>query len=259
MIQTQATVVEKTTIAPAWWQLTLTAPELPPPLPGQFLLLRCADRYSCYLRRPVFPVPVNQNHFSLLLRPDPDPGLAWLSARQPGDTLDVIGPLGSGFPLPRGVRHLLLVSDMPDIGPLLGQMGRAITAGMAVVLALGASRASRLYPVAALPPVVEFQAATLDGSLGYRGPVTDLLPDLLRWADLTCAAGSLTLYRTLHRQMEQARLRAEADFLYGLNADPRMACGVGACLSCTVNTDTGPKLACVDGPVFDLVELNLEL
>ncbi|MBE7554570.1 MAG: hypothetical protein HS126_26270 [Anaerolineales bacterium] len=259
MIQTQATVVEKATIAPAWWRLTLTAPELPPPLPGQFLLLRCADRYRCYLRRPVFPIPANQNHFNLLLRPDPDPGLAWLSARQPGDTLDVMGPLGNGFPLPKSVRHLLLVSDTPDIGPLLGQMERAIAVGVAVTLALGASRVSRLYPVAALPPVVEFQAATLDGSLGYRGPVADLLPDLLRWADLTCAAGSLTLYRTLRRQLEQARLRAEADFLYGLNAEPLMACGVGACLSCTVNTDTGPRLACVDGPVFDLVKLNLEL
>lgn len=259
MVQTQATLVEKATIAPAWWRFTLTAPELPPPLPGQFLLLRCADRYSCYLRRPIFPALVNRDHFSLLLRPGPDPGLAWLSARQPGDTLDVIGPLGIGFPLPKGVRHLLLVSDTPDIGPLLGQMERAIVAGMAVTLALGASRASRLYPVAALPPVVEFQAATLDGSLGYRGPVTDLLPDLLRWADLTCAVGSLVLYRTLRQQMEQARLRAEADFLYGLSAAPGMACGVGACLSCMVNTDTGSKLACVDGPVFDLVELNLEL
>jgi dihydroorotate dehydrogenase electron transfer subunit len=258
MIQTQATVVEKATIAPAWWRFTLSAPELPPPLPGQFLLLRCADRYTCYLRRPVFPVPANHNHFSLLLRPDPDPGLAWLSARQPGDTVDVIGPLGNGFPLPKRVRHLLLVSDTPDIGPLLGQMERAIAAGMAVVLALGASRASSLYPVGALPPVVEFQAATLDGSLGQRGPVTDLLPDLLRWADLACAAGSLALYRTLRRQVEHVRLRAETDFLYSLNADSWMACGVGACLSCLVNTDTGPKLACVDGPVFDLVELTLE-
>lgn len=259
MIQTQATLVEKVTIAPAWWRFTLTAPELPPPLPGQFLLARCADRYHCYLRRPVYPAPLIQNHFSLLLRPDPDPGLAWLSARQLGDTLDIIGPLGNGFPLPKGVRHLLLVSDTPDIGPLLGQMERALAAGLAVTLALGASRASRLYPVAALPPVVEFQAATLDGSLGYRGPVADLLPDLLRWADLACAIGSLAFYRTLRQQMEQVRLQAETDFLYGLNAAPGLACGVGVCLSCQVNTETGSRLACVDGPVFDLAKLNLEL
>ncbi len=256
MVQTQARVIQKETIAPAWWRLTLAAPDLPPLLPGQFLLLRCADRFTCYLRRPIFPIPLPQAQFSLLLRPDPDPGLAWLSARQPGDTLDVIGPLGRGFPLPKSVRHLLLVSDTPAIGPLLGQMDRAVAAGSAVTLALGGSRASTLYPVAALPPAVEFQAATLDGSLGYRGPVTDLLPDLLRWADLTCLVGTIPFYRAVYGQMVQVRLRAEANFLYGLVTDSPLACGVGACLSCTVTTVNGPKLSCVDGPVFDLTELD---
>jgi len=257
MVQTQVSVTQKETIAPAWWRLTLVAPELPSPLPGQFLLVRCADRLTCYLRRPIFPIPLPQAQFTLLLRPDPDPGLAWLSARQPGDTLDVIGPLGRGFPLPKNVRHLLLVSDTPAMGPLLGQMERAIAAGAAVTLVLGSSRASALYPVAALPPAVEYQAATLDGSLGYRGPVTELLPDLLRWADMTCLVGSTLLYQTVRRQMEQARLRAEANFLYGLVADSPLACGMGACLSCAVSTPNGFKLACVEGPVFDLTELEL--
>lgn len=257
MVQAQVKVIQKEIIAPAWWRLTLAAPDLPPLSPGQFLLLRCADRFTCYLRRPIFPAPLPQTHLTLLLRPDPDPGLAWLSARQPGDTLDVIGPLGRGFPLPKNVRHLLLVSDTPAMGPLLGQMERAITAGAAVTLALGGSRASTLYPVAALPPVVEFQAATLDGSLGHRGPVTDLLPDLLRWADLACLAGSPALYRTVRQQMAQVRLRAEASFLYGLVTDSPLACGVGACQSCTVATPSAFKLSCIDGPVFDLTELEL--
>jgi dihydroorotate dehydrogenase electron transfer subunit len=257
MIQAQANIVRKETIAPAWWRLTLAAPDLPSLRPGQFLLLRCADRFTCYLHRPVFPAASIEGHFSLLLRPDPDPGLAWLSARQPGDVLDVIGPLGSGFPFSKNVRHLLLVSDSASIDPLLAQMERALASGSAVTLVLGGSRASTIYPVAALPPVVEFQAATLDGSLGYRGPVSDLLPDLLRWADMTCAAGSMNLYRTIRQQMEQVRFSAEPNFLYGLIRDNWMACGVGACLSCVLPTTTGPKLACVEGPVFDLVELNL--
>jgi dihydroorotate dehydrogenase electron transfer subunit len=259
VLQTQVTIIGKETIAPAWWRLIVAAPQLPPLIPGQFLLLRCTDRFTCYLRRPIFPAPIDKHHFMLLLRPDPDPGLAWLSARQPDETLDVIGPLGSTFPLSKNVRHLLLVSDGPNIGPLLGQMERAIAAGAAVTLALGGSRAAAIYPVSALPPAVEFQAATLDGSLGYRGPVTDLLPELLRWADAVCAVGSLALYRTLRRQVEQTRLRAEPDFLYGLMTTNLMACGVGACLSCAVTTATGSKLACVDGPVFDLTELILDM
>jgi dihydroorotate dehydrogenase electron transfer subunit len=257
VIQTQITVVKKETIAPAWWRLTLSAPDLSPQLmPGQFLLLRCADRFTCYLRRPVFPSPMDDQLLTLLLYPDPDPGLAWLLTRQPGDILDVVGPLGTGFSLPNRLRNLLLVSDGQVIDPLLGQMSRAINVGVSVTLALGGSRNSGLYPVTALPPVVEFQAATLDGSLGHRGPVTDLLPSLLGWADAVCAVGSTKLYRALKMQLEKTRLRAEANYLFGLVKPYQMACGVGVCLSCVLETEAGLKLSCIDGPVFDLTTLE---
>lgn len=192
----------------------------------------------------------------LLLRPDPDPGLAWLSARLPGDMLDVTGPLGAGFPLPKTVRNVLLVSDVPTIAPLLGQLERALAAGIAVTLALGGSRAAALYPVTALPPSVEYHTATLDGSLGHQGPVTELLPDLLRWADLVCAVGSTSLYRALQRQTAEVRLQAERNFLYGLLSDSLLPCGVGACLGCAMITESGLKLTCVDGPVFDLTNVQ---
>ncbi|MBN1219527.1 MAG: hypothetical protein JXM69_11400 [Anaerolineae bacterium] len=257
MIHTQVTVVKKETIAPAWWRLTIAAPDLSPRLsPGQFLFLSCADRFTCYLRRPIFPAPIDDEHLTLLLHPNPDPGLAWLLTRTPGDRLDVIGPLGTGFPLPDSIRNLLLVSDSRAIDPLLGQLSRAVEAGVAVTLALGGSRASALYPVSALPPVVEYQAATLDGSLGHRGLVTDLLPNLLSWADAVAAVGSTGLYRALQAHAAQVRFRAEANYLYGLCLPYPLACGVGACHSCAVETKTGLRLACVDGPVFDLTLLE---
>jgi dihydroorotate dehydrogenase electron transfer subunit len=193
---------------------------------------------------------------TLLLYPNSDPGLAWLLTRRPGDTLDVIGPLGTGFPWTNHIRNLLLISDAQTVDPLLGQMARAINAGSSVTLALGGSRAAKLYPVSALPPEVEFQAATLDGSLGHRGPVTDLLLNLLTWADAVDAVGSLALYRALQTQAQQVRLRAGANYLFGLVTPYRLACGVGACMSCTLETSAGLKRACIDGPVFDLATLE---
>jgi len=56
--------------------------------------------------------------------------------------------------------------------------------------------------------------------------------------------------------METVRLRAEPDFLYGLLSGNPIACGVGACLSCTLSTPAGFKLTCLDGPVFDLAALE---
>jgi len=170
--------------------------------------------------------------------------------------LDVIGPLGTGFPLPKHIRSLLLVSDGQAIDPLLGQMSLALDAGISVTLALGGSRVSTLYPVSTLSPMVEIQAARLDGSLGHRGPVTDLLPDLLQWADAVCAFGSTPLYRSLQTQTGKIRLRVEAKYLFGLVTPYRMACGVGACMSCTLETKAGLKLPCVDGPVFDLAGME---
>jgi dihydroorotate dehydrogenase electron transfer subunit len=257
MIQTQALVVDKETITPAWWRLVLSAPELSPNLePGQFVLLRCGDHFTCYLRRPIFPQQLDEQQLSLLLRPVSDPGLAWLSARKVGDPLDIIGPLGVGFALPNTVRNLLLIGDSPMISPLLGQMERAVAAGVSVTLALGGSRAALLYPAAELPPAVEFQAATLDGSLGHHGPVTDLLPDLLRWADMACAVGSAELYQSLKTVTRSVRLVFQSGFLYGLVLDQVLPCGVGACFGCPVDTTRGLKFVCIDGPVLDLAEIS---
>jgi dihydroorotate dehydrogenase electron transfer subunit len=257
VLQTRVIIVERETIGPAWWRLVLDGPELAAQLtPGQFLLVRCADPFTSYLRRPIFPEPLNDGQLELLLRPTPDPGLAWLSTRQVGDELDVIGPLGQGYPLSSYVRNLLLVSDGQALSPLLGQMNRAVQAGLSATLLLGGQRAAALYPLDRLPPAVEVQLATLDGSAGHRGPLTALLPDLLCWADGVCAVGSISLYRALKDQVAAVRLSGEAGFLYGLVVEGLLPCGVGACLACTVPAIDGLRLTCVDGPIFDLMPLD---
>ena len=253
MIQFQAVIAQKERIAPAWWRLIFDLPDpLIQPVPGQFFLVRCGDLYDCYLRRPIFPQSLPNNQLSFLLRPHPDPGLAWLLARSTGDRLDMLGPFGTGFVLPDGVTNLLLISDSQWLAPLLGQMERAIEKGISVTLAVESARVETVYPANLLPPVVELQAATLDGSLGHHGSIADLLPNLLRWADLVCAAGSPGLYRLLRNLANDVRLGNQLNFLYGLILDLPMPCGVGACFGCALETNSGLQLACCDGPVFDL-------
>lgn len=257
MIQTQATVVQKQTIAPAWWQMELAIPDFSGPfLPGQFWLVRCGDAATYLLRRPVFPLQTGGGHFQILLRPTTDPGLAWLMSRRNGDFLDVIGPLGQGFNLPTGARNLLLVSDGPPLAPLLGVLDTALERGQSVALALGAKRAAALYPLNLLPPAVEFYAATRDGSAGNRGAVVDMLPDVLGWADTLAATGSATLFHALQQQITRVRLINQPGFAGALIAPRLLACGVGACWRCAVPTTAGPRLACTDGPVFDLARLE---
>ena len=257
MLQTQATIIAKETLAPAWWRLTFQLPNLlPPPLPGQFFLIRCGDLFDCYLRRPIFPQYLPNNRLSLLLRPHPDPGLVWLLARSIGDNLDILGPFGTAFALPDGVSNLLLVSDSQWLAPLLGQMERATEKQISVTLALESTRVETIYPAKLLPPAVELQVATLDGSLGHHGFIADLLPNLFQWADMVCAVGSPGLYSLLRKLANEVRFGNQSDFLYGLIADLPLPCGVGACFGCTLETNSGLQLACCDGPVFDLTVLT---
>jgi hypothetical protein len=85
-----------------------------------------------------------------------------------------------------------------------------------------------------------------------------LLPDLLRWADRVCAVGSHAFYHSLKAQTAEARLALKPGFLYGLLTEPLLPCGLGACFGCTVETEAGLRLACLDGPVLDLAQLYLE-
>ncbi len=251
MQQLTASVIQRETVAPAWWQLSVAAEGLGGSfIPGQFFLARCD---GCYLRRPIFPRPLPNEQFSLLLRPATDPGLAWLSTRQPGDTLDLIGPLGSGFPARSTPHNLLLVSDSQRLSPLLGLLDSALAANAAITLLLGGRGAASIYPAARLPAEVELRAATADGSLGQRGGVETLLPELLGWADAVAAVGSPGLYRALQRHTRQARFGASSDFLFGLVSPALLPCGVGACFSCAL---PAARLACTDGPVFDLMTLE---
>ncbi|MDM8520025.1 hypothetical protein QUF64_08260 [Anaerolineales bacterium HSG6] len=253
MQQTTLTIIHKTLLSPAWWQITLSAPRLAEQLtPGQFLLVQCADPFTAYLRRPVFPMLVGPNHLALLLRPSSDAGLAWLLTRQVGDPLDVLGPLGQGFPQPAEGQHVCLISDSPLLEPLLGQMQIALQNGSVVTMVLQASRANRLYPISTLPIAVELHVATLDGSMGQRGRLTPLLPDLLRWADVVYATGSMPFLHQLHQQALEIRLGHHTQFLYGLWPQQLFGCGLGACLSCVATTASGLKRVCVDGPIFDL-------
>lgn len=256
MKQFTASVIQREIVAPAWWQLTIAAPELIAPfIPGQFFL---AHAEGCYLRRPIFPQPLPHEQFSLLLRPATDPGQAWLSARQPGNSLDLIGPLGNGFALSPTTRNLLLVSDSQRLSPLLGLMHNALTAGVAVTLLLGGRNAASIYPAAHLPAAVELHVATSDGSLGQRGGLEALLPELFGWADAVATVGSPGLYRALQRHTRQVRFGASSGFLFGLAAPTLLPCGVGACFGCALPTTSGPRLACIDGPVFDLMALTPE-
>ena len=92
--------------------------------------------------------------------------------------------------------------------------------------------------------------ATEDGTAGHQGYVTDLVPNYLQWADQVFSCGPTPMFHSLRQVVLTNRIGNHPSVQ--VSVERTMACGVGACLGCMVETRRGMKTSCVDGPVFDM-------
>jgi dihydroorotate dehydrogenase electron transfer subunit len=184
-------------------------------------------------------------------------GTSWLTGLRPGDPVDVLGPLGRPFALPREPVSCLLVGDGHGSAPLFGLARGLIGRGCQVHMRIGADDQSRLLGALAAKRVASTVGiATGDGSVGVRGPVTRLVNDafLEHRIDVAYACGSNPVLRAV----------AEAATVYGAHSqcavEPPMPCGTGLCWSCAVDlTDgSGTVRGCVEGPVLAGNHVNWE-
>ena len=219
--------------------------------PGQFVHLRIARDTAFLLRRP-FSVHLAAGEQIEILYQVLGDGTRALAEREPGEEMDVIGPLGHGWTVPDGAAHALLVAGGLGAAPLGMLVARLADLGVAASVALGAPTEERLMA----RDVFEAHArrvlcATDDGSEGEHGFVTVPAARLLAedHPDVVYVCGPEVMSRAI------SRMAAEAGVPCQVSLERLMACGVGACLSCVVATRCGQKRACCDGPVFDAEEV----
>lgn len=236
-------------------RLTFHAPEIAPQLAaGRFVL---ADLDCClrqYLRTPLFPARLAAEEFDVLVLPDHPAGTL-----RAGMHVNLIGPLGRGFEIPAAARRRLLVASaahLPALLPLASPTpDSSQKSEVSTTLLLEAPTAAQLYPIRLLPPALEVHVVTADGSAGHAGALRDLFPQLAHWADCMCIAGDPAIYPTLAEIVRQVRVNPGRRLAQALVVPP-LACGTGACQGCAVQVVDGFRLACTDGPVFDLLELR---
>jgi dihydroorotate dehydrogenase electron transfer subunit len=179
-------------------------------------------------------------------------GTYWLSQLKPGDTVDILGPLGNGFSIQPDSKEILIIAGGMGIAPLCFLARQAQGRGLSVTLLLGAATASQLCPTDLLPAEATCITATEDGSAGVKGLITDCLPQYLDEADQVFACGPLPMYRILAKE---PGLR---DKPVQVSLEVRMACGLGVCYGCSIKTRDGMKKVCLDGPVFSMKEVVWE-
>jgi NAD(P)H-flavin reductase len=252
MNQCIARVTDVHTVGP-FAEVSFNAPSIAGGLsPGRFVLADLGN--DSYLRAPLFPARIDVEAFGVLVSPDHP-----AAALQPGVEVDLIGPLGRGYDIPETTRRLLLIADTPRLPVLLPLIETWISPKNPVspfaALLLSASMASEVYPIQLLPPALEVHVVTADGSAGHEGVLLDLLPELVRWADCVCAASDPANYPAMAGVIREVRIGPNRRFAQALVV-PSLICGVGACQGCAVKVGRSTKLACTDGPVFDLLDLR---
>lgn len=246
MKQVTAAVISNDEVMPGVHLIWLDCPQIASPArAGQFVMVRCGQDFEYVLRRPLSIHQQEGDKIALLFNVV-GKGTQWLSECQPGDELDLLGPLGNGFTMHPDSKNLLLVAGGIGIAPLVFLAQQALNQGQAVNLLLGAATASQLYPKRLLPPKVNLITTTEDGSAGKKGMITDYLPDFTGVADQIFACGPLAMYQTMARMPELSNKPIQ------ISLEVRMGCGLGVCYGCTVKTKSGLRQVCQDGPIFDL-------
>lgn len=215
--------------------------------PGQYVMITCDRGTDRLLRRPISIHRTFDGGLEFLYAVVGG-GTEWLSQRQSGENLDILGPLGHGFQVNSTAKNLLLVAGGIGIAPLLYLAEEALKTGKHVTLLAGARTTAQLYPSAKLLPGIDFKVATEDGSVGHKGLITALLPEKTARADQVFICGPLPMLKAI--AANYASCLAEKRVQVSLEV--RMGCGLGFCYACTIKTAQGLKQVCKDGPVFEM-------
>jgi len=240
----------------AYWAITLVAPAVAARFkPGQFIAVAVGGPdTSMLLNRAFFIHDVRPDHggtveFVFAVRGS---GTQWLTERRARDVLELTGPLGRAFPLPRDPVSCLLVGGGYGSAPLFSLASRLRERGCEVDFLTGAASGDRVF--GALTARRTGRSATItteDGSLGSRGLVTDMLNQIIHdgRTEVIYACGPMPMLRQI------TVLARRYDIPVQVAVEEAMGCGVGVCMTCVlpvVGSDgiTRMSRSCIDGPVY---------
>jgi dihydroorotate dehydrogenase electron transfer subunit len=186
------------------------------------------------------------------------PGTAWLAERRARDTLDLVGPLGRPFPLPRDPAHCVLVGAEYGSAVLFPLADALLARGCRVDFVIGGAGAERVFGAMRARRIAETTTLTTeDGSLGLRGKVTDALPSVIAdtRADAVYACAPMETLRAV------TAVAMEFDIPVQVAVEESMACGIGVCMTCVLpvrGADGASRFvrSCVEGPVFDALNVR---
>jgi dihydroorotate dehydrogenase electron transfer subunit len=256
----QARVLSHRELCGDYRLLVLDAPSIAPQAqPGQFVHLRVPGLEDAVLRRPFSIYRAKGKSLSLLYK-QIGRGTAAMAALQKGDRLSLIGPLGKGFPKVARGSFPVLVAGGYGVAPLLFLAERMKTKG---ILFVGGATADDVLCTDDFKKIGwQVQVATVDGSMGKKGLVTNVLDAWLAQRQSGSSALQKNVIPQFYACGPDGMLKAVGqrairnNWIAWLSLDKHMGCGVGACLTCVqrIRVDDGKDIwarVCKEGPVFE--------
>ncbi|WP_051321344.1 dihydroorotate dehydrogenase electron transfer subunit [Chrysiogenes arsenatis] len=254
----KVTVISNTPIGGANYRLEVAVSGDCVPLPGQFCMLQAnVSGFDPLLKRPISIADFSVGRMSFAYKVV-GRGTQIMTTFQPGHTIDILGPLGTGFTL--HAEPAVLIGGGVGIAPLLLLARRLIEQGTPVTVLLGAAIEADVVlrqEFAALP--IDLRVATLDGSAGTQGFVTGLIADQELAGKAVYCCGPDPMLRAIAPMAHQ-----HGAAFCELSLEAHMACGIGVCLGCVVDTfdaenTVSRQRVCKDGPVFSSEVLGYHL
>ena len=228
------------------WVMTLSGDTSGITGPGQFVNVAIPGKY---LRRPISICDYSHERGEIVLLYDVvGEGTAAMSRMIPGDTLNMLNGLGRGFFTDADCSRPLLLGGGIGCAPLMNLARNLVRQGKQPVAILGYNTKTdgfgmeeRFHEIG-----VEAHIATVDGSQGTKGFVTDVIREKNINGDYFYGCGPLPMLRAICLGVD---LPGE------VSMEARMGCGFGACMCCSLETTVGSRRICKEGPVFRKEEL----
>ncbi len=224
---------------------------LPEMNPGQFVQAKVEGSSETFLRRPlsVHDVDYEKNTIKLLVQ-IAGKGTERLSKLRSGEILNLIYPLGNSFSHPGENERLLLIGGGCGVAPLLFLGKYLRSKGYNTEVLLGFSNSDRIIEFDEYLSLGTVHLTTEDGSKGEKGFVTNHPVLENTHFDRIYCCGPQAMMKAVARYSLKNNITCE------VSLENLMACGIGACLCCVVDTVKGHLCTCVDGPVFNIKELK---
>lgn len=212
-------------------------------VPGQFVNIELS---GFYLRRPISVCDVNGDRLTLICKMV-GAGTKELCSATRGTKFDLLTGLGNGYDTAEHGLHPVLVGGGVGTPPLYLLAKRLIDAGVVPDVALGFSDVGGAFYIDEFKALgCRVSVATVDGSLGKKGFVTDVITDDFKDADYVFCCGPEPMLKAVY---DLKLPGGQYSF------EERMGCGFGACMGCTCKTKYGAKRICKDGPVLKAEEI----